>query len=283
MPTEGCGRREKDEMLRNSPHYRFWLAASAAALCAACASPSTPAGGNPTGGGVTSLQSSAAPAPTGPEPTRTGPGPDRSLPAATASNTRLTPSAMGATPSATGPTPSTARHTPSTRDSHGTAATAPCPTTGWGTGAVTDGLAMSTAPLYLVRVGRHACFDRVVFDVNGPEAVGFDVRYVPMVKAAASGSPVMVAGRAALRVVVQAPFLGTDSQGHQPWRSPPAVGDDLVTKAALAEWASLREVTFAGSFEGQTTIAVGVGQRLPFRVFVTASAGYRHVVIDIAH
>src|SRR5688572_5780038 len=38
---------------------------------------------------------------------------------------------------------------------------------------------MSTGALYLVRVGRHDCYDRVVFDINGPADVGYVVHYVP--------------------------------------------------------------------------------------------------------
>jgi len=45
----------------------------------------------------------------------------------------------------------------------------------------------------------------------------------------------------------------------------------------------LRQVAYAGSFEGQTTTAIGVRARLPFRVFATGDRGYRHIVVDIAH
>ena len=40
----------------------------------------------------------------------------------------------------------------------------------------------------------------------------------------------------------------------------------------------------AGSFEGQTTIAVGVRGRVPFRVFTVLDRGghYRSVVLDLA-
>ena len=153
----------------------------------------------------------------------------------------------------------------------------------WSTGPVIGGAAMSQAPLYLTRVGPHACFDRVVFDINGPQTVGFAARYVPVVLADASGKPVRVAGRAALQVVVRAPIFGTDSQGHQPGVSAPMVGQNLVSPSTIAGWSSLREVRFAGSFEGQTTVAVGVRDRLPFRVFVTSERSYQHVVVDISH
>ena len=45
----------------------------------------------------------------------------------------------------------------------------------------------------------------------------------------------------------------------------------------------MREATFAGSFEGQTTIAVGVSAELPFRVGAFERDGYSHVYVDIAH
>jgi hypothetical protein len=41
-------------------------------------------------------------------------------------------------------------------------------------------------------------------------------------------------------------------------------------------------VAFAGSFEGQTTVAVGVRERRPFRVWISGERHYRHVVLDIA-
>jgi hypothetical protein len=43
-------------------------------------------------------------------------------------------------------------------------------------------------------------------------------------------------------------------------------------------------MAWAGSFEGQTTIGVGVRARLPMRTFVLSSTGggYR-VVVDVAH
>ena len=142
---------------------------------------------------------------------------------------------------------------------------------------------MTAAPLYLVRAGQHTCYDRVVFDLNGPEAVGYTAKYVPVVTVDGSGAAVPVKGRAALEVVVRGPVQGSDDQGHQPWVSPPAVGQDLVAPTTLDDWASLQEVAFAGSFEGQTTVAVGVREQRPFRVWISSDAHYRHVVLDIAH
>lgn len=49
-------------------------------------------------------------------------------------------------------------------------------------------------------------------------------------------------------------------------------------------WDTFRQVAWAGSFEGQTTIGLGVRARLPFRVFVLdGPSGGSRLVIDVAH
>jgi len=153
----------------------------------------------------------------------------------------------------------------------------------WGAGPQGSD-AMNPEDMYLVRVGQHPCYDRIVFDVNGPGAVGFAARYVPgEVTADPSAEPVPTAGTAALQVVVRAPALGYGTSGHQPWRVPDQVHDPYYTAEQLQSWASLREVRFAGSFEGITTVAVGVEAELPFRVGSYEQDGISHVYVDIAH
>jgi hypothetical protein len=140
-------------------------------------------------------------------------------------------------------------------------------------------------PYYRVRAGRHACYDRVVFDLNGPDPVGYHVRYVDVVRTDGAGIPVPVAGRAALEVILHAPPQGLDEQGHQPWRPAPKPGTDYYAPAQLAGWRALEQVRYAGFFEGQTTIAVGTRTRLPFRVFTVPDTRNQvtRVVLDIAH
>jgi hypothetical protein len=141
---------------------------------------------------------------------------------------------------------------------------------------------MSAAELYKVRAGRHTCYDRLVFDVNGTAAVDASVRYVPVVLSDGAGRPVRVSGRAALEVVVRAWYQGAGSSGHQPYRQVPRVGDRLVPASTLGGLAVVRDVRFAGTFEGITTVAVGVSKRLPFRVSVVRDHAVRHVVVDVA-
>jgi hypothetical protein len=190
-------------------------------------------------------------------------------------------------PPATTTVPRTSTATPpaapeTTQTGTAAAACAPLPWPGWETGAQLRA-ASSSAPVYLVRAARHECSDRVVFHLNGPDPVGYSVRYVALVREDGSGRPVPVAGGAVLQVVINAPALGQDSHGYvgKVLAGPRA---DFYTPAQLADWSSLREVRYAGSFEGQTTIAVGVRTRVPFRVFTVLdrSGDYRSVVLDLA-
>jgi hypothetical protein len=188
-------------------------------------------------------------------------------PAASAAGPAAAPAPIAATPAAA------------------VAKTSPCAwTRSWGTGAK-QSPRYSVAPLYLIRVGQHPCYDRVVFDINSPDPVGYHVQYVKVVLEDGSGIPRPVAGGAALEVIVHAPAKGADNQGHQPGVNLAKPGQDFYTAAQLRKWRSLREIRYAGSFEGQTTIAVGVRARTPFRVFTLVDSRNQimRVVLDVAH
>ena len=131
-----------------------------------------------------------------------------------------------------------------------------------------------------VRSGRHACFDRLVIDINaaGRGTPGFDVRYVTKVTRDGSGTTVPLRGGARLRVIVRAPAY--DGNGRPTYRA--AKWSELVN---VAGYSTFRQVAWAGSFEGQTTIGIGVRARLPMRASVLRNAdgtGHR-VVVDVAH
>ncbi|RZU34489.1 AMIN-like domain-containing (lipo)protein [Blastococcus saxobsidens] len=133
-----------------------------------------------------------------------------------------------------------------------------------------------------VRSGRHACFDRLVIDLNGEDTrfATFDVGYVPTVHEDGSGRPVPVRGAADLQVVVGAP--AHDQYGNATYRPP-----SRTEVVDVTGYTTFRQVAWAGSFEGRTTLALGVRARLPFRVFVlpgVASSGEGpRLVIDVAH
>ena len=149
-----------------------------------------------------------------------------------------------------------------------------------GTGAATaapycgitwGSLAKTSAPLAAgrvdgVRAGRHACFDRLVLDMTG-RAPGFAVHYVFAVWNNWTGFAAPVAGGARLEVVA-----------HKGATTVP-------TMPSVAGFTTFRQVKWAGSFEGYTTVALGVRARLPYRVFTLydASTNRSRLVIDVAH
>ena len=146
----------------------------------------------------------------------------------------------------------------------------------WGSLAKTDDT-LAAASVTNVRTGRHYCFDRMVVDLNGP-AVGYLVRYVPKVVEDGSGFTVPVRGGARLQVTVKAPAY--DPNTGQP-KYMPANRAELSN---VAGYQTFRQVAWAGSFEGQTNIGLGVRARLPFRVFTLDGPGSgSRLVVDVAH
>lgn len=156
-----------------------------------------------------------------------------------------------------------------------TAATPSC-TVRWGSLAK-QAPDYTTGPLFNVRVGQHGCYDRIVLDVSGRQAPGYRVAYVPAVKQDGSGAVVPVRGGAALQVTLRAPAYNERGELTIP---PP----DNGSMANVTGFRTFRDVVFASSFEGQTTIGLGVRARLPFRVFTVSGPGDQtRLVIDVAH
>ena len=151
----------------------------------------------------------------------------------------------------------------------------------WGSQAKSASAADREA-LYDVRAGRHACFDRLVLDVGGQDTTfgSYSVRYVPVVRQDGSGDAVPVRGAADLEIVLRAPAY--DEQGR-----PTYLPADRREAVDVAGFRTFRQVAYAGSFEGSTTLALGVRARLPFRVFsVTGtpnSDDTPRLVVDVAH
>lgn len=114
--------------------------------------------------------------------------------------------------------------------------------------------------LIAIRSGRHACFDRLVLDLNRND-LGYRVSYVRTVYTQGQGAAMPLRGGAFLEIVSQS----------------------MVTKRPVlpnvAGYSTFRQVAFGGSFEGYSTIGLGVRARLPFRTFRTSNK----LVIDVAH
>ena len=118
-----------------------------------------------------------------------------------------------------------------------------------------------------VRVGGHATFDRVVFELEG-DRPGHDVRYVDEVVQDGSGFPIPLDGRAFLQVSL-IPATALSEEG--PFGPLPSV----------AGLAALRDLAFAGDFEAVVTFGIGVAQRTAFRVLQLDAPS--RVAIDITH
>ena len=99
------------------------------------------------------------------------------------------------------------------------------------------------------------------------------------VGAEGTGDPVPVRGGAVLQVIVRAPAHNEHGATYQPADPREVVG--------VSGWSTFRQVAWAGTYEGQTTLALGVRARLPFRVFTLAGTPNTdhtpRLVIDVAH
>jgi hypothetical protein len=135
----------------------------------------------------------------------------------------------------------------------------------------------AVAPLVNVRAGRHDCYDRLVLDIRAA-ADGYRVEYVPEVYRDGSGELVPLRGGAKLQIVAYAPAYDVDT-GSSTYE--PANASELVN---VTGFTTFRQVAWAGSFEGQSTLGLGVRARLPFRVFTLDGPGTgSRLVIDVAH
>jgi len=135
---------------------------------------------------------------------------------------------------------------------------------------------MATEPITNVRAGRQACFDRMVVDLRG-RAAGYSVRYVNRVTADGSGAVVPLRGGARLEVVIQAPTYDTAGRPTYNPRNPREL-------ANVAGFSTFRQIASGGSFEGMTTLGLGVRSRLPMRVLLLHGPGTgSRVIVDVAH
>lgn len=139
------------------------------------------------------------------------------------------------------------------------------------------------APVTGVRVGRHDCFDRMVVDIAGRPAPGYDVRYIaPPYRAEGSGAPLLVAGGAVLQISVHAPAYDGDGNATVPWS-----GTAIVIRPDEFQadgFRTFRDLVWGGTYEGYSSFGLGVRARLPFRVFQLDGPGSgSRLVIDVAH
>jgi hypothetical protein len=148
--------------------------------------------------------------------------------------------------------------------------------TGWGSLPEASSR-WSAAAVRNVRTGRHACYDRLVVDLAGKRSTGYRVSYVKVATMDGSGARIPTRGSAVLQIVVKAPAY--DAAGRPTYRM-----KNQKELAAVADYSTFRQVAWGGSFEGRTTLALGVRARLPFQTHVLTGPGnLTRLVIDVAH
>ena len=146
------------------------------------------------------------------------------------------------------------------------------PLDGAGTNTVVgDSTAAASALLERVAVGRHEGYDRVVFEFRGDGVPGYRVQYTqPPLKEDGSGNVVQVDGSAFV-VVRMEPASGFDlntGEGELVYKGPKRVPGASVVK----------EVVRTGDFEAVLTWAVGLEEKVDFRVLTLTSPS--RLVVD---
>jgi hypothetical protein len=142
------------------------------------------------------------------------------------------------------------------------------PLEGAGTGPVEgDPTGDETALLERVAIGRHEGYDRVVFQFRN-HVPGYRVEYVqPPIKEDGSGNVVQVKGNAFVEVRME-PASGFDlttGEGELVYKGPRRID------AAAAGTAVVRDVVRTGDFEAVLTWAIGLEEKVDFRVTTTKS------------
>jgi hypothetical protein len=155
------------------------------------------------------------------------------------------------------------------------ATAAPVCDTPWGSRAESTP-EMAAASLVDVRAGRHRCFDRLVLELDG-QVEGYDVRYVRKFRADGSGDVVPLRGKGHLAITLRAPAY--DDKGRATYQV-----EDRSQLVDVDGFRTFRQVAWGGTFEGSTTVGLGVRARLPVRVLTLDGPGNStRLVVDVAH
>ncbi|QNE16646.1 hypothetical protein F1D05_00460 [Kribbella qitaiheensis] len=134
----------------------------------------------------------------------------------------------------------------------------------------------SATAVHDIRTGQHPCFDRLVVDLAGKSAA-YRVSYVSVVVQDGSGTPIALRGGAKLRIDIEANSYDADGRPTYPLKN-------FREVTSVAGYDTFRQVAWGGSFEGRTTLALGVRARLPFQThLIPGPANTTRLVIDVAH
>jgi hypothetical protein len=121
-----------------------------------------------------------------------------------------------------------------------------------------------------VRTGRHAAYDRTVFDFTGGTP-GYRVGYGTLVRGG-TGDPIPLAGPADLVVVFNPAYAHDINTGTSTYD---------ITRVLNPNLPTLRQIKFGEDFEAHVSAGLGLADRVGFRVFQLHSPD--RVVVDVAH
>ena len=174
---------------------------------------------------------------------------------------------------AAGPPPATTTTVTTTETTEGID-----PLDGAGTNPVEgDASEDETALLERVAIGRHEGYDRVVFQFRN-HVPGYRVGYVqPPIKEDGSGNVVRVMGSAFVEVRME-PASGFDlttGEGELVYKGPRRID------GAAAGTSVVRDVVRTGDFEAVLTWAIGLEEKVDFRVTTTASPA--RLIVDFTN
>jgi hypothetical protein len=130
-----------------------------------------------------------------------------------------------------------------------------------------------------VRAGQHTCYDRLVIDLaRAPHFTAYSVKYGTAYEQG-SGKALSLRGTD-MQIVLDSPAYDTNGTATYT----PVSKSEVVN---VSGFRTFEQVAWGGSFEGKTTIGLGVRARLPFRVTVLeGSPGHptgARVIVDVAH
>lgn len=133
-------------------------------------------------------------------------------------------------------------------------------TDAWDVGALHGGLDYGSA-ITAVQGAVDDCYESFSVQLESPAVLpGYVVEYVPELTEDGSGFVVPVAGAAILQVMVVSPSYDMD-EGTMTWEL-----EDDATTVVDPGYAMIQQVTYAGSFEGQSRFGIGLDAPRPFTV-----------------
>lgn len=128
------------------------------------------------------------------------------------------------------------------------------------------------AELTDIRTGKHATFDRVVFDLNGGQPQD-SISEIAQPENCGSGKPISAPGESFLEVSLT-PAAAHDENGNLTYTGP-----RNFTPPGLQK---VKSIAFTCDFEAHLSIAIGVGKANPtFRAYYLTNPN--RYVVDISH